>query len=31
MNHIIPMRNDLSTPALYMPAWFSLITVPNQP
>ena len=31
MNHIIPMRNERSTPSLYMPAWFSPITVPNQP
>lgn len=31
MNHIMPMRNDLSTWSLNRPAWFSLMTVENQP
>ena len=31
MNQNIPMRNDLSTWALYSPPTLSLITVPNQP
>ena len=31
MNHIIPMRNDLSTCRLNRPFSFSLMTVANQP
>ena len=30
MNHIIPMRNDRSTAMLYMPCWFSPMTVWNH-
>ena len=30
MNHIIPMRNERSTAMLYMPCWFSPMTVWNQ-
>jgi hypothetical protein len=30
MNHIMPMRKERSTAALYMPPSFSPITVPNQ-
>ena len=30
MNHIIPMRNDRSTAMLYMPFWFSPMTVWNH-
>ena len=30
MNHIIPMRNERSTAMLYMPFWFSPMTVWNQ-
>ncbi len=30
MNHIIPMRNERSTAMLYMPCWFSPMTVWNH-
>ena len=30
MNHIIPKRNERSTAMLYMPFWFSPMTVWNQ-
>ncbi len=30
MNHIIPMRNDRSTARLYIPFWFSAMTVWNH-
>ena len=31
MNHIMPMRNEVSTCLLYMPTTDSRMTVPNQP
>ena len=31
MNQNMPIRNDLSTWALYRPPWLSPMTVPNQP